>query len=151
MCGFAGALYVYLSERLIKKIPIFIMFFLMNVFGFIISVFICKATEPKTVIFSMDPETGCFGFLDPSAFVFAHFVWGLLAIYAGYHAYLLTLYFYPPQLCTAVMMTEPFLSQVWGVMVGIDKMPGWITFAGALLQVIGIVLIGCGDRRRKKK
>ena len=48
-------------------------------------------------------------------------------------------------------MVEPLLGQLFGVVFGLDKWPGWQSFLGAGIDLVGIYLINKGEMQRQEE
>lgn len=91
--------------------------------------------------FSMDAEWGGFGFLDQNEAVAAILWYGLSAGFFGNPGYIICLLFFSPVVVTATYLFEPFLGQLFGYLMEIDHFPGFLTWLGTFLVLIGILLI----------
>lgn len=94
------------------------------------------------ISFDTNPQTGLFGFIyyeDPIYVIFAFGFMSGAVIYATY-GYVLD-YFSPVTLCTAFLF-EPFISQIIGCLMGLDKSPGITTVLGTLITLAGLYWVG---------
>ena len=89
----------------------------------------------------MDPLTGAFGFLDSEKAFETIVGYGASAGFFGNPGYVICLLFYSPVVISAVYLVEPTVSQMFGYWLGIDAFPGWMTWLGAALVLVGISLI----------
>ena len=89
----------------------------------------------------MDVHWGGFGFLDENEAVDAILWYGLSAGFFGNPGYMICLLFFSPVVVTATYLCEPFLSQLFGYLMEIDKFPGVMTWVGTIFAVIGILLL----------
>ena len=91
---------------------------------------------------------GIFGFLRPEN---AHvcFVWNAI-FSAGFamYGYMYALNFYSTVFVMNFLLIEPIGAQIFGVMLGIDVWPGWMTWVGAGICVVSINVIHQGEIRR---
>jgi len=147
-CSFCGALFFFFSHSVIKQVPMAILFVLMSIYGFILSVITAKALNSKIEIFSLDETWGCFGFVNSEWIVYCIFVWGLLSMYPGYYGYIIAMMFFPPQVSSSGLLFEPILAQIFGIAFKVDKLPGVLSYIGAVIDLIGIFLINKGDQKR---
>ena len=97
-----------------------------------------KVFDSRTEVFSTDPEWGCFGFLDSEEIVMSMVVFGLSAGFFGNAGYTICLIFCSPVIVSAVFLVEPIIAQCFGWALGIDQAPGWFTWVGTCLVLLGI-------------
>jgi len=95
--------------------------------------------------FSMDPETGVFGFLDPKNAQFAFINLGFIA---GFICFFLLGFivkeFSPLVMCTAYLV-EPFFAQIFGCLLGLDKIPGLLSGLGCIVTIVGMFYVSLGN------
>lgn len=89
----------------------------------------------------MDPVNGYFGYLTSENFVYSFIIMGVLCRSGTFIAYTFALFAYSIIIVTNAMMAEPMLSQILGVVAGIDNMPGLFTFVGMMITCMGIALL----------
>lgn len=95
-----------------------------------------------------NPDTGSFGFVNVDYWVYVVFALGFVTGTCSYGATAMVLkYFSPLVLCTALLFT-PFVGQAYGVILGIDKLPGILTFIGTLVTMFGLYYVSNGSRLR---
>ena len=92
----AGALYFFVSNRFISNIPLGILFWIMSVYGFILALILSKIMNDQVMVFSFDPNWGCFGFLNREWVGYCLFVWFFGAMYPGYFAFIQVMLYLPP-------------------------------------------------------
>lgn len=82
------------------------------------------------------------GFLNNlEIFVYVLVVMGFFNGAFLYLSYAMVLIYYSPTvLCTALLL-EPILGQVTSCLLGMDKVPGIVTWAGALVCMVGVYLV----------
>lgn len=87
--------------------------------------------------------TGAFGFFNENLFCYTVFGVGLgcAIMYASY-GYGIK-YVSPIALCTAFLF-EPFISQTVACMLGLDKLPGIMTFIGTMVVLLGLYYVAIG-------
>ena len=91
-------------------------------------------------LFSTDKITGGFGFLNPDEALVA-FVYFALAGFWGVAGYVISLLFFSPVIVSASILFEPFVSQMIGYWMDIDRLPGWLTWVGTVITTFGILSI----------
>ena len=64
--------------------------------------------------------------------------YGIFCSFFGSAGYVLCLLFYSPVVTSNAYLLEPFIAQALGYYLGLDQMPGLMTFLGTLMAVVGI-------------
>ena len=149
--AFFGALYFLMSAKNVKNLPICLLIFIMNFHTFFINATIAKLNDPKIEIFSLDMETGCFGFLNVHNHALSILSYALFASFFGSAGYVLCLLFYSPLVTSNAYLVEPFFAQILGYMFGLDKLPGYLTGLGTLFAIFGIAFIDKGSKKRLRQ
>lgn len=150
---FSGALamafFMLLNGVLVKAFPIFTLLVLQAVIGYVyLTVMMKLAFMDEFDFFSLDVNWGGFGFLDSDEAFAAIVCYGLSCGFFGNAGYVICLLFFSPVIVSACFLLEPFLGQMIGYLMDIDHFPGWLTWIGTLLVLIGILLIQKADRQR---
>ena len=97
---------------------------------------------------STSPETGIFGFVNVDYLAFVIFGLGFLSGACNYGCSFQALrYISPLVLCTALLFT-PFVGQAFGVMLGLDHMPGVMTVAGTMISMFGLYFVAVGGQKK---
>ena len=104
-----------------------------------------------TQVFSLDPVEGCFGFLDGDRAVTSLLIFGLPAGFLGNAGYIICLMFFSPVIVSSMFLLEPLIAQCFGWAMGIDEAPGWFTWIGTLLVLVGILLVQRADSSRNQR
>jgi drug/metabolite transporter (DMT)-like permease len=89
----------------------------------------------------MNPQNGLFGWFDPLHFLYIFFVMGLICRVGTQISYTYALYSFSPVIVTNAMLSEPLISQILAISMGLDNMPGIFTFVGMFITCCGIVLL----------
>ena len=72
-------------------------------------------------------------------------LYGFLATFWGSSVgYLILMKFYSPIICMNGLLLEPVVSQILGVMLGIDHQPGVMTIFGLTVVLLAIFLLNKG-------
>lgn len=147
LCSGAGAIMGFYNSRNSKIIhPIVIMNHLF-VFSLIFQIsFACFMLGPSRVL-SFDVGYGAFGWIaDKETF------WFLVGIVAPFNgmtcniAFYVSYYYFPMEIIAGAILTEPFISQAVGVLMGQDKIPGFRTIFGLTIITIGCLIASYGTR-----
>ena len=77
-------------------------------------------------------------------------MYGLFCSFFGSAGYVLTLLFFSPLVTSNAYLIEPFIAQVLGYSLNLDKMPGIITLLGTICALAGILFIAKGDKERNE-
>jgi hypothetical protein len=98
-------------------------------------------------VLSFDKEYGAFGWIaDSETF------WFLFSVVAPFNGmvcnvcFYVSYYFWPMEIIAGAILTEPFISQVVGVMMGQDKVPGFRTIFGLTIITFGTLISSYGSR-----
>ena len=59
--------------------------------------------------------------------------------------------FIPPQVVTSALLFNPIIAQLFGVILGVDVIPGWLSFLGAGIGLVGVYLVNKGENARQLK
>ena len=148
----AMAFFMVINGLLVKAFPIFTLLAVQALIGYVyLSAFMLLAFSSEFSLFSLDPHWGGFGFLDEGEAFAAIVCYGLSCGFFGNAGYVICLLFFSPVIVSACFLFEPFLSQMFGYWMDIDRFPGWLTWVGTFLVLVGILLIQKADRQRKKE
>ena len=94
---------------------------------------------------STDPDIGSFGFFNVDYWPYVVFGLGFFTGTCSYGSTAMVLkYCSPLVLCTALLFT-PFIGQAYGVLLGIDKLPGFLTLIGTLISMVGLYYVSVGS------
>lgn len=140
-CAFLAAFFFIINGLLVKVVPIFMLLLIQTLFGFLyLSVFIATlAGEPDYKFASFDKLNGAFGFLHNDEALVALLCFGPAAGFWGNAGYVVCLLFFSPVIVSASFLFEPFIGQMIGFWLGIDLLPGWLTWLGTVLVFFGIL------------
>lgn len=100
-------------------------------------------------VLSFDPGYGAFGWIaDPST------RWMLLGVISPFNGIVCSLcfyisyYYFPMEIIAGAILTEPFISQVVGVILGQDSVPGFRTVFGLTIITVGTLVSSYGTRMK---
>ena len=100
------------------------------------------------ISFDFDALTGIFGCFNPK-FVWLHLFNGLFLTSFGALALTISLKFVPVIVFANALILEIPLSQIIGCIVGIDKVPGFLSLIGFIIASLGFVLLAKGSHKRE--
>ena len=146
----AMAFFMVINGLLVKAFPVFTLLVVQALIGYVCLTIFMLLAFSEFRLFSLDTHWGGFGFLDEGEAFAAIVCYGLSAGFFGNAGYVICLLFFSPVIVSACFLVEPFLSQMFGYWMDIDRFPGWLTWFGTFLVLIGILLIQKADRQRKK-
>ncbi|CDW78761.1 UNKNOWN [Stylonychia lemnae] len=90
---------------------------------------------------SQDPVKGVFGWIHPENIVYSvvvvSFVNGVGTLYLQY----LVFKNFSPVIAGSMMLLEPLFSQIYGIILGLDEYPGFLTYFGSSLIIVGLYLL----------
>ena len=107
------------------------------------------AFDPS-VEFTMDPAHGVFGWMVPKE-LYLTLGLGLFSGFFGTAGIIISLYFVSPFLMSNIMLLEPISAQILGCVMGLDKVPGVVSFLGGAVAILGIFIIGLGSGRKERE
>ena len=149
--AFFGACYFLLSAHNVKSLPICLLLLLMNSHTWLINSLMAKSVNPQIRLFSFDMEYGCLGFLNPNNDPGLIASYALFASFFGSAGYVLCLLFFSPLVTSNAFLVEPLFAQLVGYSMGLDKMPGVVTFLATISAITGIYYIERGSRERVRQ
>lgn len=143
---FSGALamafFMIINGILVRVFPIFTLLVAQALIGYVYLTIVMVTVFNKDFdLFSMDVNWGGFGFFDKEEAFAAIVCYGLSAGFFGNAGYVICLLFFSPVIVSACFLFEPFLGQLFGYWMDIDRFPGWLTWLGTFLVLVGILLI----------
>lgn len=109
-CSLLGALFFMVNSHLSKQLPIMFLINVQSLTCFVLCAGLSKVFDSRTMIFSVDPVWGCFGFLDADQIVMSFVVFGLTAGFFGNAGYTICLMFCSPVIVSAVFLIEPIIA-----------------------------------------
>ena len=143
-----GAFYFLMSAKNVKSMPICLLLLIMNVHTWLMNSLIAKSIEPQIKLFSIDMNYGCLGFLNPGNNMTTLLAYVLFSSFFGSAGYVFCLLFFSPLVTSNAYLIEPFFAQMFGYLLGLDKIPGIMTAFGTSLAIAGIFYIDSGSRAR---
>ena len=143
-----GALLYFFQGQPRAKVPLATSIAI-SVFMVLIYFTIAFAFIPE-VEFSMDPESGVFGWMDPGQLELTVGL-GLFSNFFGTAGILISMYFVSPVLMSNIMLLEPISAQILGCVAGLDKVPGVVSFVGAAVAILGLYIIGRGSGIKERE
>lgn len=143
----AGAILGFYNSRNSKLIhPVVIMNHCL-VFSSIFQITFASFMLGPSRVLSFDTEYGAFGWIaDTDTF------WFLVLIVAPFNgmtcniAFYASYYYWPMEIIAGAILTEPFISQIVGVLMGQDGIPGFRTIFGLTIITLGTLVAGYGTR-----
>ena len=118
----------------------------------IFQLIIASAMVGPRVVFSFNQDYGAFGWLsDSSTILYVLFVVAPLFGVVNNAWFNISYFFWPMEIIAGATLTQPFLSQIAGVLMGQDKLPGFRTFFGLTLIMIGFLAAISGLRLKAVK
>lgn len=139
--SFGTAAYLAIARDLRSKCDLFVfMFTIFFLSSFFVLAFMMLSGEP--VEFSRHPNLGMFGWMNleanrlPLELFFAVVVNGI-----GTLGYIAVLKFFDSIVVSVIMLMEPVVGVFIGVLVGVDTLPGTITWVGDTIVTLGSALV----------
>ena len=98
-----------------------------------------------------DPLTGAFGFFTPELWLYVIFVYGFFTGACNMGAYSMSCKYFSPLVIGTAVLFEPIGSQIIGCLLGLDKIPGFLTFLGTFVTLIGLFYVAQGGKLKAIK
>ncbi len=97
----------------------------------------------ETFTLSLDPHTGVFGFLGGGYKLAAYvlLVYGFFTGACNMGAYSMSCKYFSPLVIGTAVLFEPIGSQIIGCILGLDKIPGVLTFVGTGVTLAGLFFV----------
>jgi hypothetical protein len=115
-----------------------------SVFQLIILVFLAVYFDGAEV-FCKDKDICVFGWLKSDLFWFNTIINGGICGFAGTAGAQFLVKYYPMLILQNFMLLRPFISQEFGIYLGIDKVPGPLTYIGLIGIMISLVFMTIGN------
>lgn len=127
--------------------PLYAMTFIM-LFSSVILVILGTAIYGSNGGFTLgfDPKTGFLGFLgkDLNLALYVLLVYGFFTGACNMGAYSMSCKYFSPLVIGTAVLFEPIGSQIIGCIIGLDKIPGFLTFLGTLVTMGGLFFVAKG-------
>jgi len=135
--SFGTALYLSIARDLRSKCDLYVfMFGIFFIASFFVLAYMVIANEPVT--FDRDPYSGLFGWMDPTPNRLPLELFMAVVInVVGTLGYIAVLKYFDPIVVSTIMLMEPVVGVFIGVWVGVDTMPGVVTWVGDAIVTIG--------------
>ncbi|KAI9905186.1 hypothetical protein PsorP6_013759 [Peronosclerospora sorghi] len=116
------------------------------------SILMFMLASGQNLSLSTDPYNGMFGWLTPSTHrlvvaLYLTFVCDCI----GTMGYIGVMKYFDPIVVSVVCLMEPIVATVQGIVMGVDTIPGVLTFIGASLVIGGTFLVLRSQRRKTEK
>jgi drug/metabolite transporter (DMT)-like permease len=102
-------------------------------------------------IFSLNTEHGVFGCFSYDKLYISFLLVGPISGLIGNGGYVLINKYFEPHISAIFFLLQPAVSQFLGLMLGLDKMPGMMTWIGFFFTVVSIYIVTMGSRIRIKQ
>ena len=142
-----AAWYYILCRQILKKLPPFTVLFFNVTYVWFFASLLGRASDSRVQIFSNDPIWGCLGFMNSQTWLFAYVALGIGSGLGFWVAGMLALMIFSPVIVANSLLLEPFVAQMLGYFMGIDNMPGALTWIGTVFASIGLVFFYYGTKK----
>lgn len=141
--SFLCAIWMMKNEEIVQHMPpLYAMTFIMLFSNIILIVFgLCLF---KDFTFDLNPTTGAFGFLDSNLWAYVIFVYGFFTGACNMGSYSMSCKYFSPLVIGTAVLFEPIGSQIIGCVLGLDKIPGLMTFIGTGVTLVGLYFVAKG-------
>ena len=146
------ALYFPLNRMIIQNVPGLIIFMYTSFSAFWCFFFInlvFRGIEPS-MFFSMDPHYGLFGWLSSEQILISLFLIAPICGLWGNGGQIFSLKYFEPHIVGNALLLEPFVGQLISWLIGLELIPGILTFIGASIVISGIIIVSKGTQTARK-
>ena len=141
LMSFMAAVFFIINGVLVKVVPIFTLLEMQNLVVCLFMPIVMILTMEDYSWFSLDIFNGGFGFMNPDEAFYAFVYFGLSAGFFGNVGYVICLLFFSPVITSAAYLIEIFIGQLIAFFMGIDKLPGWLTWMGTVCVLFGVLFL----------
>ncbi|KDO20044.1 hypothetical protein SPRG_14192 [Saprolegnia parasitica CBS 223.65] len=136
-----GVLYLTQAERLRPNVDLMVFMYYLDLIGagILLTLLVCMGAPLEL---SMDPTVGLYGWMTPAANrlpVALYIVF--VCDFIGTMGYVRGLYYFEPIVISMVMLLEPIIATVIGILAQVEAIPGLLTLGGGLLVLAGTALV----------
>jgi len=141
LASVSTAMYLTLAKKLRPKVDIFLfMFILFTISSTSLFVYMKFAGQP--VEMSFHPNVGLFGWMNPELDRLPLELYSAIVCnVVGTAGYIAIMKYFDPVVVSMVMLMEPIVASFMGAAVGVSSLPGWITWAGDAVVVLGSAMV----------
>lgn len=136
-----GALYFTFAKKLRAELDLVVfMCFLTATSASCLLMYMLVTGE--NISLSTDPHHGMFGWTEPVSdrlFTVCYLVFVCDLI--GTMGYISVMKYFDPIVVSVVCLVEPIVATIQGIVMGVDAIPGWLTFVGAMLVIGGTFMV----------
>lgn len=145
--AFAGALQSKFNSRSCKLVHPIVLLTHNLVFSIIFQLTMACCMISPRLVFSFDKEFGAFGWLTSSELI----VYMLVAVAPVFGivnnlCFYISYYYWPMEIIAGAVLTQPFFSQIAGVVMGQDRIPGVRTILGLAIITFATFATSYGAR-----
>lgn len=144
----AVAIYLTVAKSLRPKVDLVLFMFLIFTYATVF-LFFWMAYSGQEYEFSFDPAIGVFGWVHRQADRLPLEIYIVVVCNGiGTMGYVAIMKYFDPVVVSMVMLMEPIIAAFIGSALGVDKLPGLITWAGDAVVMVGsIMVIWSGTRK----
>ena len=145
--AFAGALQSKFNSKSWKLVHPIVLLTHSWIFNMIFQLIMASCIIGPKLVFSFDQEYGAFGWATSSELI----VYMLVAVapifgVANNLWFYISYYFWPMEIIAGAILTQPFFSQIAGVLMGQDRIPGFRTILGLGIITVATFATSYGAR-----
>ncbi|TNV80073.1 hypothetical protein FGO68_gene16966 [Halteria grandinella] len=147
--SFLCALWMLKNEELVQHLPPLYAMTFISLFSNIILIILGISFYGDVFTLDANPKTGVFGYLGggPQLGVYVILVYGLFTGACNMGAYSMSCKYFSPLVIGTAVLFEPIGSQIIGCLLGLDRIPGFLTWLGTALTLGGLYFVGRGGQR----
>uniref|UniRef100_K3WAE1 Uncharacterized protein n=1 Tax=Globisporangium ultimum (strain ATCC 200006 / CBS 805.95 / DAOM BR144) TaxID=431595 RepID=K3WAE1_GLOUD len=148
--AFAGVGYLLAAKRVRPCMDVFVfMFALVSTVALLTcTVLIWRREAMGIAVFSTHPTHGFFGWVHHLG-IEAYVV--LVGSFAGTMGFINSLQYFDPLVVSVTMLTEPIVATVISIAIGVDGLPGLLTFLGGFTMLVGCLFVMLASHKTSTK
>ncbi|CAJ1969368.1 unnamed protein product [Cylindrotheca closterium] len=141
LCSLGTAMYLIKAKKLRYKMDLFVFMFLIFALAsvFLLCYMIMTGEEIRI---SADPNVGLFGWTDlvPDRLPLELYM-AIVCNIAGTTGYIAVMKYFDPVVITMVMLTEPAVATLLGILAGVEKLPVGQVIVGNAFVILGSIIV----------
>ncbi|TMW60190.1 hypothetical protein Poli38472_000232 [Pythium oligandrum] len=139
--AFGGVLYLICAKQVRASLDVRVFLFLLvtSVWTLLLPVLLWNRHKLGVQLSNItDPHTGLFGWIHHIGIELYLVIIGSMC---GTMGFITSLKYFDPLVVSVSMLTEPVVATTFGILVGVDQIPGWPTFIGGFAVLLGCLLV----------
>lgn len=142
LASVATAIYLTIAKNLRPKVDLFLFMTLLFAYSSIFLLIYMLLSGQPVKILSFHPTIGLFGWLHPALDRLPLEVYSALVCNGiGTAGFIAVMKYFDPVVVSMVMLMEPIFASFMGAATGVSTLPGWMTWLGDAVVVVGSIMV----------